>query len=81
VVRLAVSGVMRASVAGAVIGLGAALWLGRMIEPLLFGVTARDGSTAAGVLTALVIVTVIAAVQPALRAVRVDPATALRHEG
>jgi ABC-type antimicrobial peptide transport system permease subunit len=72
---------MRASMIGAVLGLAMALCLGRMIEPLLFGVSARDGGTAAGVLTVLAVVTMIAALQPALRATRVDPAIALRHDG
>jgi ABC-type antimicrobial peptide transport system permease subunit len=65
---------------GTVIGLGAALALGRTISSLLYGVSATDVSTFVAVPMVLVAVGLLAAFVPALRASRTDPMMALRCE-
>jgi putative ABC transport system permease protein len=65
---------------GTAIGVAGAFALSRWIEALLFGVTATDPATFAGVITTLLAVAAIACYIPAWRATRVDPTTALRAE-
>jgi predicted permease len=65
---------------GAILGLVGAAALGRLLESLLFGITARDPLTFAGVVLLLGIVCVVAALLPARRAAHVDPMVALRNE-
>ncbi len=65
---------------GVVIGLAAALAITRLLESLLFGVSARDPVTYLAVPAALLLVSLVACLVPACRAMRVDPVTALRHE-
>jgi putative ABC transport system permease protein len=65
---------------GTAIGVAGAFALSRWIEALLFGVTATDPATFAGVITMLLAVAAIACYIPAWRATRVDPTTALRAE-
>ena len=73
-------GAVVTGVAGLGIGIVAALMLSRTFEALLYGVRSRDllSFVVAGV--ALLLVTLIAAVIPACRAVRVDPVNVLRAE-
>ena len=65
---------------GAVIGLAAALALGRAAESLLFRMNARDPSVFALAAVGLTVVALTAGLIPAQRAARVDPMTALRAE-
>jgi putative ABC transport system permease protein len=65
---------------GAAAGLAIAMTLSQFLESLLFGVTAHDPITFAGVATLLVIVCLCATVIPARRATQVDPLSALRKE-
>jgi putative ABC transport system permease protein len=65
---------------GVVIGTAGALLLTRVLTRFLFGVTATDPATFAGVATLLVAVALVAAFVPARRASRVDPLVALRGE-
>jgi putative ABC transport system permease protein len=53
---------------------------GRLIQNLLFGVTAFDPLTVTSVALLVVIVATLACYIPARRAMRVDPMVALRYE-
>jgi putative ABC transport system permease protein len=65
---------------GVVMGLGAALWLTRLVSSLLFGVTANDSATFVAVAAVTLLVALLACYLPAHRATRVDPLEALRTE-
>jgi len=65
---------------GAIIGLGAAAGLTRLMSSLLFGVAALDPLTYAGVAAILIAAAALASYFPARRATRVDPLDALRAE-
>jgi putative ABC transport system permease protein len=71
---------LRLSLAGLIIGLVGALWLGHVGSSLLFGVTANDPATYMVVSILLTAVAAAACYVPARRAARVDPLVALRYE-
>jgi predicted lysophospholipase L1 biosynthesis ABC-type transport system permease subunit len=68
------------ALAGIAAGTAASLALMPLIAGQLYGVGAADPATLAGVPVLLALVAVLACLVPALRAMRVDPVTALRYE-
>lgn len=63
---------------GIALGLAGAFALTRVLESLLFGVTAHDPLVFAGNAALLLVVATAACVLPAVRATRVNPIVALR---
>ncbi len=66
--------------AGAAIGVVAALALARLLQSLLYGVGPTDVVSLSAAALALLLVGVLAALVPAIRASRVDPALVLREQ-
>jgi predicted permease len=71
---------MRTTAAGVVAGVLGAVWLTRMLENLLFGITPTDPITFAATVGLLCGVAALACYVPARRATRADPVEALRQE-
>jgi predicted permease len=65
---------------GGAIGLGTAVWLGRLAESLLYQMKGYDPTVLIGSTVALVFVALLAGLIPALRASKVDPMLALRYQ-
>jgi ABC-type antimicrobial peptide transport system permease subunit len=80
VARLVLGDALRLGVLGVAIGLAAAVLATGVLERLLYGVTATDPLTFAATAVLLMVVTVIAALAPAVRAARVSPTEAIRAE-
>ena len=78
--RLVVGQGIALAAVGIAIGMGVALGVTRFLGSLLYNVKAGDPLTFAGVALLLVTVAGLACYVPALRAARVDPMVALRHE-
>ncbi len=79
VLRLVIDNAARLVGTGAAIGLVLAAFGGRLIETMLFGVRPLDLTTFASVTVALAIIAALSIAGPAWRAVRIDPAVALRN--
>jgi putative ABC transport system permease protein len=79
-IRLIVGEGMMIAGAGIIVGVLAALLLGRAIGGLVYGVQPRDPVTVIGVVVVVTTVALMACWIPARRAARVDPLTALREE-
>jgi ABC-type lipoprotein release transport system permease subunit len=80
VLKLVVGQGMKLALIGMSVGLIGAFILTRLMEHLLFGVSATDPLTFAFVATFLGVVALLACYIPARRAMRVDPMVALRCE-
>jgi len=80
VLKLVIRQGMAVALTGLSIGLAVALAVTRLMKSLLFGVTATDPATFAGVATLLAAVALLACYIPARRAAKVDPTVALRQE-
>ena len=65
---------------GVLLGTAAALALTRMMATLIYGVSSTDPLTFAAAAGMLAAVAMLACLLPASRAVRIDPAVALRNE-
>jgi ABC-type antimicrobial peptide transport system permease subunit len=65
---------------GLVIGIPAAMALGRYVSSQLYGIEPRDPAIAIWTVVLLTIVSAAAGLIPAQRASRIDPILALRHE-
>ena len=65
---------------GLLLGLGGAMLLGRFLQSLLYGVGSADPLTLLGVAALLATVAIAACLLPAIRAVGIDPMTALRGD-
>ncbi len=80
VVTLVAGQGLRLAVAGIAIGLGAAIGLTRLLRSVLFDVAPVDPLTFGATAGVVVLVALIAAVVPARRAARTDPAVVLRED-
>ena len=80
VFRLILGRGMALAAIGAAGGVGAALWLTRVMETLLFSVSRTDPVTFVAVPAALIVVAGLACYLPARRAMKVDPVVALRGD-
>lgn len=78
--RLVMSDALLLVVCGLVVGIPGAFGATSLVRSLLYGVTSTDAVTLTTSVVVLLATAVIAALQPTIRAVKVDPATALRAE-
>lgn len=80
VLRLVVGQGIRTVLVGIATGVAAALALSQLLAGFLYGVSAKDPATFAGVSTLLTLIALLACYIPARRATHVDPIIALRHD-
>jgi predicted permease len=80
VLRLVLADGLKMAAGGLAFGLIASLGLTRLLSGMLYGVSTTDPFTLLAIATLLIVVAALACYIPALRATRVDPLVALRHE-
>lgn len=78
VLRLVLNQGVRLVVAGLVLGLAVSFVMTRFLRDMVYGVSASDPVTAACVTGLLALIAVLACYLPALRAIRINPVTAIR---
>lgn len=71
---------LRVVVAGVGAGVLLSLFLGRLVQSLLFGITSSDPSVLIATVVVLLAISGVATIIPGWRATRVDPVTALRAD-
>jgi putative ABC transport system permease protein len=80
ILRLVIGEGLVVTLVGIGIGVAGAIALTRYLQTLLFGVTPRDPVTFIAIAALLLITALAACYVPARRAMRLDPAVALREE-
>jgi len=80
ILRLVIKQGMKMALGGVILGILAALGLTRLMSQMLYGVSSTDPATFVVITSLLTVVALLACLVPALRATRVDPLSALRHE-
>jgi predicted permease len=80
VVSLIVGHGLKLTLIGVVVGLAAAFVLSRVMQSLLFGITATDPATFIAIPLVLMAAATLASYVPARRASKIDPVIALRYE-
>ncbi|MGB7188493.1 MAG: ABC transporter permease [Acidobacteriaceae bacterium] len=71
---------IRMNLIGAAVGLLGAVWMGRVLQSALYGVSASDPATMVAAVALFLAVSLLAAFVPARRAASIDPMVALRNE-
>ena len=80
VVAMVMGESMRLVAIGLAVGLAAALWAGRFVKTVLYGLSTTDPATISVAVTAIALVSALAGYLPARRASHVDPMEALRRQ-
>jgi predicted permease len=68
------------ALSGCLAGLIASLMASKLVASFLFGVTPRDPLAFGAAVVALLLVAAVASILPAVKATRIDPVAAIRHE-
>lgn len=80
VMRLVLMQGIQLTIAGLALGLVLAFGLTRFIASMLYGVSPTDAVTTVGVLVLLAFISILACYLPALRAMRINPVSAIREQ-
>jgi putative ABC transport system permease protein len=80
ILKMVLGSIARWIAAGATAGLVASWYASRLLQSLLFQISARDPRPVTAAVAVLLLVACVSAWIPASRAMRVDPMVALRHE-
>jgi predicted permease len=80
ILRSVLVGILAVATAGAAVGIFAAVWAGRLVGALLYGVDPWDPGTFLVVVAGSILLAIVAGVAPAMRASSVDPASCLRQD-
>ena len=80
ILRMVFTSGMRQAAIGLALGLAASLGISRVLTAIIVGVSPTDPLTFGLVVGVLLAAAILGCMLPARRAMRVDPAVALRHE-